>query len=576
MSKSIESGKWTINELFSHWYTIPEYQRPYVWGKDQVTDLLDDISYAQSNTPDAEYFLGSIVFHDKVKQNFPSQAFDEKDLLDGQQRLTTLFILMAYGRDYTENKELIESCATKVYQKGNTFNNVPERLRIQFKIRREVEDFANTFLKGEERGTKKLTTKDLTKIEEFANEKKDVSINNIVIAIKTIVNYFGSDHEKVENFFKYLNTKVVLIFVASKNLEDAFRLFTILNDRGVHLRNADILKSQNLAEISNKERMKEFAKLWELWENELQESFDRFLAIVRTCLVKEKARKSILKEFEEKIYKDNNYEKRALLKYGEETFEVLEKYKNSYDYVLNDNNENIRFRNLVQMASDAIPSSEWLAPIVFYHTKFRIEGLADFTEKVLAKVSGDLILQKTPTKRIENINEILKSVSKATSVTEIENKVFNTDDDLEDIFKVLKGDIYGRSFTKFVLLVLDYLYTDKEESLPSYNTISVEHILPQNPAPDSQWCKDFKKNEEKNDFEWIHKIGNLVLLGRRKNTSQGRMDYRDKVKNYFRSRISMFKNSNRIITTYKTWTPKDVEINHNEVLDKLKEFYKTY
>ena len=107
MANEIKSDKLYIKDIFARWYRIPEYQRPYVWGKDQVNDLLDDISFAQQNDDKAEYFLGSIVFQTKKTAN---EEYQEDDLLDGQQRMTTLFLITAIIRDITENEKLKSIC----------------------------------------------------------------------------------------------------------------------------------------------------------------------------------------------------------------------------------------------------------------------------------------------------------------------------------------------------------------------------------------------------------------------------------------------------------------------------------
>ncbi|MBC9785344.1 DUF262 domain-containing protein [Heliobacterium chlorum] len=63
----IKSEKILIKDIFSHmWFRIPEYQRPYVWGADEVVELLDDLTYAMMEKPDSEYFLGSFVFQAKA------------------------------------------------------------------------------------------------------------------------------------------------------------------------------------------------------------------------------------------------------------------------------------------------------------------------------------------------------------------------------------------------------------------------------------------------------------------------------------------------------------------------------
>ena len=92
---------------------------------------------------------------------------------------------------------------------------------------------------------------------------------------------------------------MIFIYVSTENREDAFRLFSILNNRGIPLTNADILKAINIGEIENsgnKKLAEDYAKKWEDIQNELGGDFDRFLEFIRTILLKEKARKSLLEE----------------------------------------------------------------------------------------------------------------------------------------------------------------------------------------------------------------------------------------------------------------------------------------
>lgn len=91
---SINVSKQSIRDLLSGGtagkFLIPEYQRPYAWTADQVDTLLDDLmeytdSIEDPDNPDSEYFLGSIVTYRNGK---------EREVIDGQQRLTTLFLLL--------------------------------------------------------------------------------------------------------------------------------------------------------------------------------------------------------------------------------------------------------------------------------------------------------------------------------------------------------------------------------------------------------------------------------------------------------------------------------------------------
>jgi len=102
----IKSEKILVKDIFSNmWFRIPEYQRPYVWGADEIGELLDDLKFALTEKPDFEYFLGSFVFQSKVAQPEKGQEFNENDLLDGQQRMTTLLLLFAVIRDLASDPD---------------------------------------------------------------------------------------------------------------------------------------------------------------------------------------------------------------------------------------------------------------------------------------------------------------------------------------------------------------------------------------------------------------------------------------------------------------------------------------
>ncbi|MEA4825013.1 MAG: DUF262 domain-containing protein, partial [Clostridium sp.] len=94
-SGKIDANKEVLQKIFSQdfWFVIPEYQRSYVWQKDNVSELLDDLIFAFENKPENEYFLGSLVL--KRKDN---EEFSEYEVLDGQQRLTTFFMIIAVMR----------------------------------------------------------------------------------------------------------------------------------------------------------------------------------------------------------------------------------------------------------------------------------------------------------------------------------------------------------------------------------------------------------------------------------------------------------------------------------------------
>lgn len=101
------------------------------------------------------------------------------------------------------------------------------------------------------------------------------------------------------------------------------------------------------------------------------------------------------------------------------------------------------------------------------------------------------------------------------------------------------------------------------------DTLSVEHVLPQSPAGSSQWVKDFSAKERE---EWTDRLGNLVLISTKKNTSQGRLDYADKKAKYFKTSINTCPNSLRVLQSPK-WTLAELMANHTEVIKQLATHY---
>ena len=82
----------------------------YVWGLEEIHDLLDDITFAAQAKPDSEYFMGSFVYQIKPADPRKGQLFEENDLLDGQRRMTTLLLLMVVMCNIADDDQLKATC----------------------------------------------------------------------------------------------------------------------------------------------------------------------------------------------------------------------------------------------------------------------------------------------------------------------------------------------------------------------------------------------------------------------------------------------------------------------------------
>lgn len=212
------------NERF---YSIPLYQRLYVWGEDQVTTLLEDLERA-TKTPDNYYFLGGTMIVSNQ---------DKYDLIDGQQRFTTLWLLCY------ELKNELEAFAyahiDKVYVK-----------RLSFAIR----DFANQYFSNPDNYSQ-LTREEKLQLEGITQAQK---------TIQTFLNAEerGSISEFKQKLTKFLFEKVAFIETEMPAGIDENRLFEVLNNRGIQLQHHEIIKSKIIQYLPNDEKRK-YAQIWE-------------------------------------------------------------------------------------------------------------------------------------------------------------------------------------------------------------------------------------------------------------------------------------------------------------------------
>ena len=575
MATEIKCEKKVIREIFDMWYCIPDYQRAYVWDTDQVRDLLDDTISAYRENKEAQYFLGSMVLkiNEKSENNV---SYTEYELLDGQQRITTVFLILACMRDMlTDYPQYQNSLAGFVYQAEDAILQQPERMRIIFNIRSDVRDFVNEHIKPLHGTCDSALLKDKMQAKDV-----NISIRNMANAMLVAHEFLEENKSDIIGYLSYFLNKVLMIYVATEELQDAFQLFTVLNNRGVKLSSSDILKAENLKELSAADRTS-WATRWEEMETYFGEDFDKFLSHIRTILVKKKQTTTLLKEFDEFVYSNQEYDRTQkkyvprtpILRRGRDTFELLYSYYHTYQEVFDTDHSVVtgdyEITNYLKLMETGFGADYWIAPVLDYYRKYRRRGFVAFLKALDRKLSADWITAATPTVRMENVNAILREIEASQdSAALLQSKTFTISK--SDFERVINGDIYGRSFAKYLLLKLDLIYRGSSTPMIPQAIASIEHILPRNPSADSQWVKDFSAAERE---EWTNKLGNLVLISRRKNTSQGNRDYVEKKEKYFEKNIEMFPNSIRIYQNYPEWKLSDLKKNHSDVVTELLNVY---
>ena len=559
---NIEVEEKTVAQLFSKefWFNIPNYQRPYVWGEDNINELLDDITYAFENNSEDKYFLGSLVLQKKGN--------NEYDILDGQQRLTTLSLLLATIRDSIKDEELIEPLYATLFQKADRTENIASKNRFTFQIRGDVQTFFNTYIVA------KKGILNIDKALEDEKFKNNISVINMIKVVKVIKEYLNKQFEEnllventvdlpIDKFIRFIKNNLIFAYVSSDTREQAFRLFTILNNRGIPLTTADILKSNNLNEVEESKR-NEYAKEWEKLEARHGDKFDRFLNFIRTIKLKEKARKNLLEEFEEKIYKEK------VMKYGEKSIDYFIKTSENYDKIitLDINLDDLKneYKNLIEVMKKGFNSEDWIPPLLYYYEKFNVQGLEKFLSLLDNKFMGDWINRETPTKRLENMNKILKAIESAENYTNIlENKSlfeFN----IENFKNTISGNIYGERYCKYLLLKVEYLRMDKDIGDIRYNNISIEHVLPQNPKEKSDWRNKFSDEERE---KWTNKIGNLILLTKRRNSQLSNLEFEEKKDKYVNGKMLLFPSVFEVYSSNGDWNIEVLKERQEKIINLI-------
>ncbi|MFZ2642095.1 MAG: DUF262 domain-containing protein [Verrucomicrobiia bacterium] len=252
-TQSIQSQDIKISEVFQGFYSVPDYQREYVWQSEQVEQLLADI-YGELNGADPEkapeYFIGSIVVCPGKDGVF--------DLIDGQQRMTTLFLTLCAIRDRFETLRDKAPGALSP-QIATTSSDAHGRDVFRYRLDLQYEDSGNVLLGIAD------------KKEDPADGRKTRSIGNILTAYSSIMAFltqqFGENKDALRVFYGYFINKVKLIRIQTEDVAKALKIFETINDRGVGLDSMDLLK--NL--LFMKSDQDEFEVLKKVWK-ELQDT----------------------------------------------------------------------------------------------------------------------------------------------------------------------------------------------------------------------------------------------------------------------------------------------------------------
>ncbi|BAZ44931.1 hypothetical protein NIES4102_19480 [Chondrocystis sp. NIES-4102] len=543
-------------------FNIPNYQRPYAWTIEQTEQLLTDLidALGDKSTTDIEkispYFLGNIVL---IKQSDKPDS----EVIDGQQRLTTLTILFAVLRELLKTDA--DSLSTYICQPSSIFAGTDARPRLN--LRERDREFFYKYIQHSD-GLKQLNQINLNTV---SDSQRNI-IENSHFLLNKIAQDLPEESQKVR-LTQFILQHCYLVIVHTPDFDSAYKIFSVLNDRGLDLSITDILKADIIGKISKDEEEK-YTRKWENIEEQLgRNNFIELFSHIRMIYAQKKLESSVLKSFRDYVLlKESNKDSRHIINNVIEPYaQALDNLKN-YNYASDIHSSEINqlFRWLERTGN-----SDWIPPAILYLTKYRHEPekLLEFFTSFERLAAGLTILKYNIDKRLKRYTDIIKLIISDGDLSSLDSPLQLSVKEQQEICDRLNGDIYNTYKTKnislYILLRLDSSISDNPPNYDTYKKISIEHVLPQNPKPDSEWNKWFSKEEK---AKYLHCLGNLVLLSRNKNSAASNYDFKIKKEEYFNIPVTTFALTTKVIETQE-WTPAIVQARHKDLVEQLKKIW---
>lgn len=553
----------TIKALFGNQdalYQIPRYQRPYSWGDEQIEKLWEDLRESQMNN-ESNYFLGSII---TAK---PQETSNYLDVVDGQQRLTTLLILLCVCRDlYPDiNQDLLDidpfAIDSNIIKSSIRYNDRFERLRLKTHSNHES-DFCDLVLKeGKSISNNKPLKKEL-KLEEAPIYK----FKNTAAFFTEKIKELGAKETGL--FINYLFNNVKLIRIDCQSVSFAIKLFQVLNDRGLDLSNSDLIKSYligrihkkyNSEEELKKQKEDQFMDDWKYCENiaiDTEEDMNSLFTIYEYYLLGENPKRSLSDELEA-VFKDKD---------ANDVISDFKKFVSIYKTHIYNREDAIIFsfyylrwgmywRSILLTALHT-NYSDYEELLIVLRRYYYINWIAGNTLTKIKQTSFNMIGWIKNLKSIVYIKGELEKGIKGETLKRAKDN--------------LNYDIYQEPWSKPLLFMIEYTQEDNPTFYSmSDRNIQVEHIIPRGYLKNSEW-NYIKAYEGINN--WINTGANLTLLSGIKNLAAKNDGLSKKIKAYdgtgFHSKkdnkITSFLITQKIVNDYKgvrfnkEWNPEAI------------------
>lgn len=564
----LQAGETTLNKLLntSRQFIVPIFQRNYSWQKRQYEQLWFDILRASKFKEKQNHFIGSIVY---IDMGTPAGRPQQLLLIDGQQRLTTISILLCAIKDYVQKFNLETKLINLAKIKNQFLYNSDEIYEDRYKLLLNVQD-KETYIKLIDNTifTVNKPATNIIKCYEFFYER-----------IEDFIKQHGQIDEIYAGIFKLSLVSISL----DKDSDNPQMIFESMNSTGKDLSQTDLLRNYLLMDLTPEKQTRLYKTYWKPMEELFGEDIykndvNKFDYFIRDFLTLKSDTGYICKinniyENFKRYYLDNNCEKFAVLK---DLF-TYAKYYACIDLLQeNDDELKLYWQEFKKLDSHVV-------------YPFLLKLYDDYSCQILIKEDFKKILQvvisylwrraicEIPTNSLsKTFATLYQAVDKEDYVNSVikafvfksSYKRFPSDYEVRE--KLQTKDIYHFRLRKYLLEALENYYHKEPIDLNTAN-YTIEHIMPQNIEHNLSWQQMLGENWQEVHSLYLHTLGNLTITGY--NAEMSNKSFGEKVNGE-----SGFKHShlklNESIVQCDVWNKKAIQRRTNILTDIILKIWK--
>lgn len=571
----------TIGKVFdsNFLFEVPKYQRYYAWEDEQVDDFISDVEkmyISACNGEIIQHFFGGIVCVDKV---VPGSSRQQEILIDGQQRITTtiLFvhnIIKAYQEMLKSNTSASELINGRIEKLNSQYMHYRDEInmKIQMVDKLVLSDADKTYFSKILEGNRENTSRSSHERINSANNK----IEKFIIKIASVCEDEQKKLEALKQLEDLVNSSFCIIFIRTDTQNTAYKLFQVLNDRGMGLTEGDLLKSKTLEVLEEPNYSSQQLSVQHNWDDILSDKpekisdfFKRYYSSVTGNRIgRASMYDDLVKHFFPEIQKSDIVQNETTANIIVGTINSIKDGKEIYNKItsgewLYDANQTIKpwnrnrlyvlvsylnYDNTIPllMAAALLPQEDF-SKIVFSLEKFmfRYKGVCNNNVQNLSNLfmkEAKYIRDNVSTYRTGHIISELDSLLKADAsddkfkmnLRELKYKPKQANKNLKYFLSLMSEHFTWYSAGASTRINLSDL------PVMSYDSATIEHIYPQNPQ---------NPMAEFSGFD-IHSLGNLSILTNLENEAVKNKLFNEKKSKIITSQYSLNKYFNGI----EDWT----------------------